>query len=181
MWTATALIGMALGVAARLVDGIAPRWVGNVGAVWFFAAFLVGRMQEDRKAGASGGALCLGVACVTYYAWRVTVDGTISIRYLLSVGAMWLVASVITGVVGGALGSAARTIAHPWGVAAGVLIGEGFAVLLLSRRLVQPAIELAAGAALLLLPVGVRRTWFAAAVTSVVVAVVAIAYRLALR
>lgn len=172
---------MALGLAARLVDGVAPRWVGNVGAVWFVAAFLVGRVQKDRTAGAGAGALCLAVACLSYYAWRVAIDGTISIGYLLSIGAMWLVASVITGVLAGALGSAARTRHHPWGIAAGVLIGEGVAVLVLSGRVVQPVIELAAAAVMLLLGGMIRRTWFAAAVTAVIVALLAVAYRSFLR
>lgn len=173
-------VGVLLGVAARLVDDVAPTWVGNVGAVWFMAAFLVGRWEAERADGARAGASCLAVACLTYYAWRVSVDGTISTRYLLLVGGAWFFASLVTGVVGGALGSMSQSSSSPWAIAAGVLVGEAAAVLLLSGRLTQPLLELVAAGAIV--PrLEIRRHLLLVLATAVIVALLAATYRLLLR
>lgn len=172
--------GVLLGVGARLVDDVAPRWIGNVGAIWFLAAFLAGRSRRDPRAGAGIGALCLLAACVSYYAWRVGVGGTISVRYLSTVGIGWLVASVLTGTGGGAAGATSRTVTALWGSAAGVFAGEAAAVLLLSQRWIQVVIE-AVVAGLLLSRAPGRKGTAIGLVTALVVAAAAIGYRLLLR
>lgn len=173
-------LGTALGVAARLVDEVAPRWVGNIGAIWFLAAFFAGRPRDQRQRGAIAGALCLATACLTYYAWRVAVDGTISLRYLSTVGLLWLVASLLTGGIGGALGAWSRTSSFPRGVTAGVLAGEAVAVLALSHRLAQPVIELTA-AAFFLTRTHVKQAIAPATATAITVALAATVYRVLLR
>jgi hypothetical protein len=172
--------GVILGLAARLVDDVAPVWVGNVGAVWFMAAFLVGRSQPERGDGARAGVSCLAVACLTYYAWRVSIDGTISTRYLFLVGGAWLVASLVTGVVGGALGSISRTSSSAWAIGAGVLDGEATAVLLLSGRVTQPLLEFAAAGAILT-RAEVRRHLLLVLATAGVIGLLATIYRFLLR
>ena len=173
-------LGIALGVAARLVDAVAPRWVGNIGAIWFLAAFLAGRTREQRQSGGIAGSLCLATACLTYYAWRVVVDGTISVRYLSTIGLLWLIASLLTGGIGGALGAWSRTSSFPRGVTAGVLAGEAVAVLALSHRLAQPLIELTA-AALVLTRTHVKQTIAPATATAITVGLAATLYRVLLR
>jgi hypothetical protein len=180
MHTKALAAGVLLGLAARLVDEVAPTWVGNVGAVWFMAAFLVGRSHPNRVEGARAGVACLALACLTYYAWRVSVDGTISTRYLFLVGGAWLVASLVTGVVGGALGSMSTTSASAWAIAAGVLVGEATAVLVLSGRLAQPLYELAAAWAVSMKP-EVRRHFALVLGTAAVIALLATIYRFMLR
>lgn len=175
-----AAAGVGLGLAARLVDDVAPRWVGNVGAVWFLAAFLAGRSRRNPRAGAAMGALCLIAACVSYYAWRVAVDGTISLRYLSTVGLLWLLASVAVGSIGGAFGALSRTISSSWGIPAGVFAGEAAAVLFLRQRWIQVVVEAIVAIVLLgraRFPRGVR----VAAVTAVLVAAIGVSYRLLLR
>lgn len=126
------------------------------------------------------GALCLVAACVSYYAWRVGVDGTISARYLSTVGMGWLVASFLTGVVGGAAGATSRTLASAWGLPAGVFGGEAAAVLLLRQRWIQVVIE-AAVAGLLFTRAWGRKGTAIAIITAIVVAAAAIGYRVLLR
>lgn len=173
-------VGIALGLAARLLDEVAPKWVGNVGAVWFLAGFLVARLERDPRRGAMIGALCLTSACVSYYAWRVSIDGTISARYLATIGLLWLAASIGVGVLSGAAGAASRTIAAAWGIAAGTFAGEAAAVLILSRRVVQAVVEIFI-AVLLVSRAGSRRVLQLAAATTLVVAFIGATYRLALR
>lgn len=138
------VVGIVLGLGARLVDDVAARWVGNIGAVWFLAAFFVGRSQRSLRQGASAGALSLVSATLMYYAWRVIIDGTISTRYLFQVGVFWLLAGAVTGAVSGAVGAKSHRWSLAWGVAIGVLVGEAAAVVLLSQRMEQIALELAA-------------------------------------
>lgn len=85
--------------------------------------------------------LCLIAAHVSYYAWRDAVDGTIAVRYLSSVGLMWLLASVMTGAVGGCGGDRIAIRHLGVGVPAGVFAGEAAAVLFLRQRWTQVAIE----------------------------------------
>jgi len=180
MFTKAIAAGVLLGVAARLVDDVAPTWVGNIGAVWFMAAFLVGRSHPKRGDGARAGASCLALACLTYYAWRVSVDGTISTRYLALVGGAWLITSLVTGVVGGALGSMSTGSAKAWAIAAGVLVGEAAAVLLLSGRVTQPLLDLATAGVILRRAEG-RRHLALVLATAVIIALLATIYRFVLR
>lgn len=173
-------LGIALGIAARLVDHVAPRWVGNIGAIWLLAAFLAGRRRHQRRNGAIDGAICLATACFTYYAWRVAVDRTISMRYLSTVGLLWLITSLLTGGIGGGLGTWSRTSSVTGGVTAGVLAGEAVAVLALSHRLAQPLIELTA-AVIFLTRTNIKHAIAPAAATATTVALAASAYRVLLR
>lgn len=140
--------GLVLGIAARLVDDIAPRWVGNIGPVWFLAGFFVGRTQRSLRAGATSGAVCLVVATLTYYAWRIFIDGTISLRYLTRVGFFWLLACAVVGVISGAAGAKSQRWSLAWGIAIGVLLGEAAAVALLTQRWEQILLEVFAAAGL---------------------------------
>lgn len=172
--------GVALGLAARAVDDFAPRWVGNVAAVWFLVAFLVGRLHRDSRRAAAAGVLTLGSGCVAYYTWRVVVDRTISTRYLATVAVLWLLAAVVTGATGGALGGSSWTAAYPWGVGAGVFTGEAISVFLLSQRVVQVVLELAVAAAFLVRR-PVRQTIRPAGAAAAVVSAAVFVYRIVLR
>ncbi|HYI44340.1 MAG TPA: DUF6518 family protein [Actinomycetota bacterium] len=137
-----ALLGIALGLAARLVDDLALRWVGNVGALWFLIAFVVGRLSRRRAYGARLGAACLATAAFTYYLWRVVVDGTISTGYLVTVGVFWFVAAFVSGAIAGWFGARSHRSVHLWGIPAGVFVGEAISVAILSKRWIQVAAEL---------------------------------------
>ena len=156
--------------------------MGNVGAVWFLSGFFVGRLERSLRKGARGGVICLVSATVAYYAWRVLFDGDISTRYLTRVGVFWLLAAAVTGAISGGLGAKSHRWRVPWGIAIGVLLGEAVAVLLLSQRVEQVAVEVGAafGVAFLakrqpreLMPVALAAT--------AVVAVGVVLYRQALR
>jgi hypothetical protein len=175
---AIVLLGILLGVAARLVDDVAPRWVGNMGAVWFLAAFAAGRAGRSLKNGAALGAMTLVAAWVAYYSMRLLVDETISMRYLGRVGIFWLLTSVAVGALAGVIGAASRRAAPPWGIAIGVPLGEAVAVAVRTRRWQQIAAELALAIALLVWSnrkaAELVRVTLA---TTVVVALIAGAYR----
>ena len=180
-WVIAVMTGIALGLAARLIDDVAPRWVGNVGAVWFLAGFLLGRGAPRLREGAFLGAAGLILATLTYYAWRLGVDGTISTYYLSSVGAFWLTAAAIAGTASGGLGAASNRRPQPWGIAIGVLIGEAAAVAVLSQRFEQVVVELAGAAAITASSRHrLREHVPVVGVTTTVVALVALGYRLAL-
>ena len=173
-----AAVGVILGLAARLVDDIAPRWVGNVGAVWFVVAFFAGRRARRPHEGAILGAIALGAATLAYYAYRLFVDGTISTRYLSRVGISWLIAALVVGAIGGWVGAASRTVNPPWGAPAGVLLGEAAAVAYLRQRWVQVIVEVAAAGVILYLAKRRSRTLkLVTAVTAAAVAAFAIVYR----
>ena len=144
------VVGVVLGLGARLVDEVAPRWVGNIGAAWFFAGFFVGRTERSLRRGVTSGATCLVTATLTYYAWRVLVDETISVRYLVRVGLFWLLAGAAVGVISGALGAKSNRWSAAWGVAIGVLLGEAASVVVLTHRWEQVVLEVLAAAGLLL-------------------------------
>jgi hypothetical protein len=133
--------GAMLGVAARLVDEIAPRWVGDVGAVWFLTGFLVGRRSSRPATGAAAGALCLVTANTTYYLWRLLIDQNISNRYLTLAGLFWSAMSISCGLVSGFYGTLSVRRPALWGIVAGIFGGEALAVLILSSRLQQVVIE----------------------------------------
>jgi hypothetical protein len=137
-----ALLGIALGLAARVVDDLSLRWVGNVGALWFLIAFVVGRLSRRRAYGARLGAACLVTAALTYYLWRVLVDGTISVGYLFTVAVFWLVVAFVTGAIAGWFGARSHRSVHLWGSPAGVFVGEAISVAILSGRWIQVAVEL---------------------------------------
>lgn len=177
-WLAVAAVGAVLGVAARLVDDVAPRWVGNMGAVWFAAAFFAGRRARRPHQGAVLGAVTLLSAAVAYYAFRIFVDETISVRYLSKVGLFWLLAALVVGTAGGWLGALSRTINPPWGTPVGVFLGEAAAVAYLRQRWEQVVAELIAAALILYLAKRRSRTLkLVAATTAVAVAAFGIIYR----
>ena len=176
------VVGICLGIAARWIDDLAPRWVGNVGAVWFLTGFFIGRLERSLRKGARAGAICLVSATLAYYGWRVFFDGNISTRYLTEVGVFWLLAAAVTGVVSGALGAKSHRLLIPWAIAVGVLLGEALAVLLLSQRTEQVIVEV--GAALGVAFLSKRRLTDlipVATVTAVVVSVGVVLYREVLR
>lgn len=140
---------IALGIGSRVIDTSGHRWVGNVAALWFLTAFLMGRRQESAKRGASAGVISLAIATVVYYAWRLGIDGTISAHYLRTIGAFWSLAAVGVGAAAGWAGWRSRGIVAYWGVTAGAFLGEAAAVALLSQRTVQIAAEVAAGGLLI--------------------------------
>ncbi|MDP9067986.1 MAG: DUF6518 family protein [Actinomycetota bacterium] len=176
------VVGIALGLAARLVDDVAPRWVGNVGAVWFLAGFLVGRRQRSLRKGATAGALCLLTATLAYYAWRIGIDQTISLRYLTRVGLFWLVTAVVVGVISGIAGAKSHRWSLAWGVAIGVLVGEAVAAALLAQRWEQVALEAAGGVGLFFYSKRPLAKIFSSTVaTATLVAIGATIYRVLLR
>lgn len=170
--------GLVLGVAGRLIDDVAPRWVGNVGAVWFIAAFISGRLSRRVKESVFLGAATLVAAWASYYAMRLFADGTISISYLGRVGVFWLAASLLVGAAGGLVGTASLRLKAAWGIAIGVPLGEALAVTILSQRWEQVTAE-TLGALALLTWSGRRASDVApvALTTTVVVAALAGAYR----
>jgi Family of unknown function (DUF6518) len=135
------VVGGSFGIAARLVDDVAPKWVGNVGAVWFLAGFVVGRRARRWPAGAVLAALGLATANTSYYLWRYLVDQDASMRYLGHAGIYWLVMATGCGLVAGAVGALSTPRPALWGVVAGVCAGEALAVALLREKPAQVAIE----------------------------------------
>ncbi len=122
--------------------------MGNVGAVWFLAGFFVGRSERSLRKGATAGSVCLVTATLTYYAWRIFIDETISVRYLTRVGLFWLLAGAVVGAISGAAGAKSHRWSLSWGAAIGVLVGEAAAVAMLTQRWEQVAIETVGGAGL---------------------------------
>ena len=179
---ATAVIGgLALGVAARLVDAVAPRWVGDAAAVWVLAGFCAGALSTSRREGVRLGITCLFTACAAYYMWRIWVDDRIWADFLLSVGLFWFVASLLVGAATGYVGSASRRDRWLWGAAAGAFIGEAMAIWILERGIVQVALEIGVGLLLLLIArIDLRRAALVAVVVALTVALVGVGYRLAL-
>lgn len=171
-----------LGAGSRVVDSAGQRWIGNVAALWFLVAFLMGRRQPSPTKGASAGIISLFIATVVYYAWRLGIDGDLSNRYFRTVGAFWLLAAIGVGALAGWAGWRSRGMTVYWGAASGTFLGEAAAVALLSQRTVQVAIEIVVGA--LLLRKGRPQTAGAARLaiaTGVVVLVAAGIYRVVLR
>ena len=143
-------VGLALGIASRLVDSVAPRWVGDAAALWVLAAFWAGRRASSVRTGAMLGLGCLVTACLAYYAWRVWVDGDLWPFFLMSVGVFWVGSSVVAGSVAGYLGVRSRSDVALWGAAAGAFFGEALAVALLRGAWLQAALEVTVGASLLM-------------------------------
>lgn len=141
--------GLALGIASRLVDHVAPRWVGDAAAVWVLVAFWAGRRASSVRAGATLGFGCLVSACLAYYAWRVWVDGDLWPFFLMSVGAFWVGSSVVAGSVAGYLGVRSQSDPAFWGAVAGAFIGEALAVALLRGAWLQASLEVTVGVFLL--------------------------------
>ena len=137
----TIVVGGLFGIAARLVDYIAPKWVGNVGAVWFLVGFVAGRRSHRGSGGAVLAGLCLATANTTYYLWRYLVDQDASVRYLSRAGIYWLVTATVCGLVAGSVGALSTRRPALWGVTAGVCAGEALAVALLREKPAQVAIE----------------------------------------
>ena len=178
---AVVLGGVALGIAARLVDDVAPRWVGDAAAIWVLAGFFVGTLSTSRREGVRLGVTCLFTACGAYYLWRVWVDDRIWADFFLSVGLFWLVASLLVGAAAGYVGAASRRDRWLWGVPAGAFIGEALAIWILERGVVQIGIELGMGLLLFLVArIDLRRAAAVAVVVALTVALVGVGYRLAL-
>ena len=135
------IFGGLFGLAARLVDDVAPKWVGNVGAVWFLVGFVIGRRAHRWPEGAVLAALGLATANTAYYLWRYLVDQDASIRYLSRAGIYWLLMATACGLVAGVVGALSTTRPALWGVVAGVCAGEALAVALLREKPTQVAIE----------------------------------------
>ena len=133
--------GVGLGLSARLVDFVAPKWIGNVAAAWFVAGFLAGRAVRRRGWGAAAGVICLTTATVAYYALRLALD-SITLAYLTGVPTLWLIAGIGSGAVSGRLGELSFKHPHAWGFPAGVFLGEAVVVVFLRQRLVQAGAEL---------------------------------------
>jgi len=172
------LAGVLLGLGSRAVDLIGLRWVGNIAALWVMAAFVMGRRTNRNTDGAVAGALCLVAATAAYYAWRAAIDGDISNSYLSSVGVFWLLTGAVIGGLSGALGARSRDSSGYWGVPAGVSLGEAGAVMLLSQRWLQVALQIALGVLFLVFSrAEIRRGAALSAITATVVLAVAVAYR----
>lgn len=140
--------GCALGFWARLVDRVAPKWVGNVAALWFLAGFMAGRGGRGAPGGIRRGIVCLVAANLAYYGLRLAVD-PISVGDLFPIPALWLCAGIVSGAVSGRLGELSHRHAHAWGIPAGVFVGEAVVVVVLRGRFVQAILELVAAAACL--------------------------------
>ncbi len=176
-----AIFGVLLGLAARGVDFVAPHSVGDVAAVWVLVAFLAGANASEERRGAILGVVCLTLASLTYYSWRVWIDQTISLSYLMLVGSFWMVAAVATGLLAGSFGARSRLDARWWGLVSGAFLGEAIAIMVLRHNLIQTTIEIAI-ALLCLIPA--RRT-FAKAValagaSALLLASIGIGYRMVL-
>jgi hypothetical protein len=175
-------VGVALGVAARLVDGIAPRWVGDMTAVWVFAAFWAGSRAPDKRRGAFAGVACLVVACASYYLWRIWVEDWMWALFLATVGTFWLIASIAMGAISGAFGAVSHRASEAWAIVAGAFVGEAAAVWLLSGDVsTQVVLELTVGAGVVL-AVGVRRRQLVAltVAASLVIGAIGVTYRVGL-
>ena len=172
--------GCALGVTARLVDEFAPKWIGNMGAIWFLAGFVAGRLVKLPRLGARAGAICLAVATVAYYALRLVVD-PITIDDLVPIPLWWLVIGTAIGLASGWLGARSHALVETWGAPAGVFLGEAITVLVLRQRVTQAALEICCAVMCLRLT---RSAWkrgaVLAATTIPYVAGFAALYRLAL-
>ena len=167
--------GVVLGVASKLVDYVAPSWVGNSSAVWGLVAFLVGLRASGVAQGARRGTVALAVATASYYAYRLFVAENISNRFALKAFLFWMALALPTGAISGAAGAASgRTM---WALPAGAFAGEAIFVLASGRRTVHAAV--AAGIAALL---ATRARWTArglaiATAAGVTVFLVAAGYR----
>lgn len=139
-WAPLVLGGVVLGLSARLVDLVAPKWIGNIAAIWFLAGFVAGRAAWRRGVGAAAGVVCLVVATISYYGLRLAVD-SISLSDLVGIPSMWLVAGIGSGAVSGRLGELSFRHPHAWGVPAGVFAGEAVVVMLLRQRATQAFAE----------------------------------------
>ena len=142
--------GVLLGACARAVDLAFPRWVGDMAAIWVLVPFLVGRRSDNRRKASVQGAVCLVLASLTYYAWRASIDGSISSEYLLSVGVLWTLLAVVTGAVSGGAGWSSEGSPRWWGLVTGAFVGEAVAVLILRERALQVGLEFVTGLAFLL-------------------------------
>jgi len=172
--------GCALGVAARVVDELAPKWIGNVGAAWFLAGFLAGRVARLPRLGERAGALCLAVATVAYYALRLVVD-PITVGDLIPIPLWWLIVGAGVGALSGWLGARSHPLVEMWGAPAGVFIGEAIAILVLRQRVAQAVLEVCCAAVCLRLTRGAVKRGVAVAATTVpYVAGFAALYRVAL-
>lgn len=172
--------GCALGVFARLADEVAPKWIGNVGAVWFMAGFLAGRLVTRPRLGARAGALCLLIATLAYYALRLALD-SLAIDDLLSIPLWWLAVGTAIGSVSGWFGARSNRFVESWGAPAGVFLGEAVAVLALRGRIAQAAVEACCALPSLYLMKGAwGRGLLLGAATVPTVAVFAVYYRLVL-
>ena len=149
-----------MGFWARLVDRVAPKWVGNVAALWFLAGFVAGRSGRGSPGGVRRGVVCLATANLAYYGLRLALD-PISIGDLLPIPAMWLAVGIVCGAVSGRLGELSYRHVHAWGIPAGVFAGEAVVVIVLRQRFVQAVLELVAAAACLTMA---RARWPRAAV-----------------
>ena len=142
------------------MDRIAPKWVGNVAAVWFLAGFLAGRSGRGAPGGLRRGVVCLIAGNVAYYGLRLAVD-PISLADLVPIPALWLCVGIVCGAVAGRLGELSYRYPHAWGIPAGVFAGEAVVVIVLRQRFVQAALEVAAAALCLAMA---RARWPRAAV-----------------
>lgn len=129
--------GVALGVASKLVDYVAPSWVGNSSAVWGLVAFLIGLRASTVREGALRGTVALAVATVSYYAWRLFVAENISSHFALKAFVFWMALALPTGAISGGAGAAA---ARMWALPAGAFAGEAIFVLASGRRTVHAAV-----------------------------------------
>jgi hypothetical protein len=172
--------GSVLGCAAMLSDRVAPKWVGNMAAVWFLAGFLAGLTTGDYKRGIRLGILALVAGNLAYYGLRVSV-GALAPGKLVPVPAGWLAVGVVSGAVSGALGVLARTRPAAWGVPAGAFLGEATTVLVLRQRVGQVVVEvLCAAACLWFARAALPRALVVTATTLPYVAGFAVLYRLVL-
>jgi Family of unknown function (DUF6518) len=134
--------GATLGSVALLLDRVAPKWVGNAGAVWFMAGFVAGLAARSRREGMWFGTLGLVTATVVYYALRLATSASFSVVDLVPIPAGWLAIGIATGAVAGWLGARARSERGLWGAPAGAFLGEAAAVMVLRQRVTQAVVEI---------------------------------------
>lgn len=158
---ALAGVGLAIGIATQLLQGILPgalNWLANALSGWLVAAFVAGSVLPRPRTAALGAVILLLAALAGYYA-------TVQVRFgyggSQSSYLFWGIGAVAGGVVFGAAGwwwrhGSARIRALSIGLLAALLVCEGIYFLAI---LPDPAVGGAAIAIGLAIPAVFGRTW----------------------
>jgi len=158
---AAAAIGIALGIATQLLQGILPgplNWIANALSGWLLVAFLVGATMSRPQVAAAACVVMLLAALAGYYA-------TVQVRFGYGAGSsiliVWGLGAVAGGSVFGAAGwwwrhGEARARAAAAGLLAALFVAEGVYFLV---TLPDPAVGAGAIVAGLVAPALLGRTW----------------------
>jgi hypothetical protein len=125
---ASVVLGVLGGLADRLPWWIS--WVGNLAALWLFAAFIAGAAGRGAWAGLARGVVALWATVAVYYLLQSGLADRPDTGRVLAVGSAWLVIAVPAGALFGYLGALWRRgrtdfTAGAVGVLSAALAGEG--------------------------------------------------------